>query len=410
MAQIDPQLHREFALEVVQRLRAAGYQGLWAGGCVRDQLLGQTPKDYDVATDATPDQVRQLFGHRRTLAIGAAFGVIAVLASNKLAGQIEVVTFREDTTYSDGRRPDQVRFSSPQMDAQRRDFTMNGLFYEPVAQQIIDYVNGQADIASRIVRAIGDPAQRFTEDKLRLLRAVRFATTYGFALESATEQAVRDMADQLHAVSIERITMELRRMLEHPRRTAAVNLLADVGLLPQILPELGESDIAASSAPLSHLPAAAKLPLSLATLLCEVVNSGTAREIATRLKLPNKEVDRIGWLVAHRTALGNARQQPWPTLQPLLVHEGAADLLDLHAALHADADDDLAYCREKLALPPEILNPPPLITGSDLQKMRIPPGPIYQELLQQVRTAQLAGEINTTDEALQLAQVLFRSV
>jgi hypothetical protein len=175
-----------------------------------------------------------------------------------------------------------------------------------------------------------------------------------------------------------------------------------VGLLPQILPELDLTEITARSAPLSRLSDSAKLPLALATLLCEVVDSGTAREIGTRLKLPNKEVDRIGWLVAHRTALSSAGQQSWPALQPLLVHEGASDLLNLHAALHADADDDLAYCREKLTQPLEILNPPPLITGSDLHKLRIPPGPIYQELLQKVRTAQLAGEISTHEEAIKL--------
>jgi tRNA nucleotidyltransferase/poly(A) polymerase len=299
-----------------------------------------------------------------------------------------------------------VRFSSPENDAHRRDFTINGLFFDPLDERVIDYVNGLADLNQRIIRAIGVPGERFAEDKLRLLRAVRFATTYGFALESATEQAVREMADQLNVVSVERIAMELRRMWEHPRRAAALQMLADVNLLPQILPELTPSahEWELLRAALNRLSTSAKLPLVLATLLCQQVDAHTARAIASRLKLPNKETHRISWLVAHRDALRNAKQQPWPTLQPLLVNDATDDLLELHEAIHADkagTTSDLAYCREKLALPGEVLNPPPLLTGSDLQHLQIRPGPIYQQMLHAVRTAQLAGKINTSEEALQ---------
>src|SRR5437868_9785761 len=185
MATIDPKLAREFAVEVVQRLRDSGHQALWAGGCVRDQLMAQMPKDYDVATDALPDRIREVFGKRRTLPIGAAFGVITVLGP-KGAGQIDVATFRRDAGYSDGRHPDAVSFSDAEHDAQRRDFTINGLFLDPLEDRVIDFVGGQADIERRVIRSIGDPLARIAEDKLRMLRAVRFAARLDFAIEAAT--------------------------------------------------------------------------------------------------------------------------------------------------------------------------------------------------------------------------------
>src|SRR4249920_3694792 len=174
-----PDHQRAFALEIAQKLRAAGFESLWAGGCVRDELLGIPPKDYDVATNATPDQIRDLFGHRRTLPIGAAFGVVTVLGPRH-AGQIDVATFRSDATYSDGRHPDSVKFTSAEQDAERRDFTINGLFYDPVGGEVVDYVGGQQDLAGRVIRAIGDARLRLAEDKLRMLRAVRFAAAFEF--------------------------------------------------------------------------------------------------------------------------------------------------------------------------------------------------------------------------------------
>ncbi|HLA85658.1 MAG TPA: CCA tRNA nucleotidyltransferase, partial [Thermoguttaceae bacterium] len=184
MSDVLPEIQRNFAQQVVRRLREADYESYWAGGCVRDQLLGLAPHDYDVATAATPQEVRRLFGHDRTLAVGAAFGVIVVLGPPG-AGQIEVATFRADWDYDDGRRPRGVTFSSAREDARRRDFTINGLFYDPVDERVIDFVEGQADLAAGVIRAIGEPTDRFAEDKLRLLRAVRFSTTFGFALEPA---------------------------------------------------------------------------------------------------------------------------------------------------------------------------------------------------------------------------------
>src|SRR5438477_159707 len=231
---------REFAVEVVRRLRAAGYQALWAGGCVRDELLGLVPKDYDVATDARPEDVRRLFP--RTVAVGMSFGVIEVLGPRARAStaplRVQVATFRSDVSYSDGRHPDEVVFSSAREDALRRDFTINGMFFDPLKGELLDYVGGQADLQARVLRAIGDPAVRFTEDKLRLLRAVRIATRFGLTIDPATAAAVQAMAGQITVVSAERIAEELRRLLCDPRRAHGMNLLFDLGLVAPILPEL----------------------------------------------------------------------------------------------------------------------------------------------------------------------------
>ena len=228
---------REFAVDVVRRLQEAGFRALWNGGCVRDFLMGRVPKDYDVATDARPDAVRSLFGHRRTLAVGASFGVIIVLGP-KQAGNVEVATFRTEGPYLDGRRPEHVDFASPEEDAQRRDFTINGMFYDPISEQVHDYVGGEKDLAAGVVRAIGRPADRMAEDKLRMLRAVRFAATLDFQLDAATADAVRAMAPEIHVVSAERIAQELKKMLVDPHRRRAIELAHETNLLLEILPEL----------------------------------------------------------------------------------------------------------------------------------------------------------------------------
>src|SRR5262245_19628556 len=236
MPTVDPELARQFAVEVARKLGECGHQSLWAGGCVGAQRLGQTPKDYDVATDATPDRIREIFGKRRTLPIGAAFGVITVLGPRE-AGQLDVVTFRKDAAYSDGRHPDAVTFSDAEHDAQRRDFTINGLFYDPLEHRVIDYVGGQDDLKRGVVRAIGDPLARIAEDKLRMLRAVRFAARFGFTIEEATLSAIKQQAHELVIVSAERVATELRLILTHNSRSRGVELLAESGLLEVVLPE-----------------------------------------------------------------------------------------------------------------------------------------------------------------------------
>jgi poly(A) polymerase len=217
---------REFATDVVRRLRAAGHTALWAGGCVRDQLLGIEPHDYDVATDATPEQVQVLF--RRTVAVGVSFGVVEVLGPRP--HKVQVATFRSDGSYSDGRHPDAVVFSTPEEDARRRDFTVNGMFFDPLDRKVIDYVGGQEDLRHGVLRAIGDPAQRFAEDKLRLLRAVRFATRFSLTLDPATAHAIRAMAGEITVVSAERVAEELRKLLTDPRRADGMRLMDEVGL------------------------------------------------------------------------------------------------------------------------------------------------------------------------------------
>lgn len=435
---------REFALKIVQQLRAAGFEALWAGGCVRDELLGVAPKDYDVATNATPNEIRDLFGRRRTLPIGAAFGVVTVLGP-RAAGQLDVATFRTDAAYSDGRHPDSVTFSDAEHDAQRRDFTINGLFFDPVAEQVVDYVAGQEDLRARLVRAIGDPRLRLAEDKLRMLRAVRFAATFDFEIDPATMRAIREMAPQLRTVSAERIGMELRRMIVHESRTTAIQLLRESKLLTEVIPEFaGTADDTFAEID-RILPALEEpsLPLALAALLYTVHRAGDeaervgtqasvdtnaedaevchnyvltggawrlapacAAQIARRLRFTKKEGERTVWLLDQLGAIANSATLPWPALQRIITHEGADELLALRGAIAGEDDPALAFCRERLAWPVERLNPPPLVGGGDLIGRGYQPGPRFSELLTAIRDAQLHGEISTRDEALALADRL----
>lgn len=420
---IDPQAARQFAVDVVRRLRAEGYDALWAGGCVRDWLLGSEPKDYDVATSARPEQIRDLFGQRRTLALGAAFGVITVLGPRE-AGQIEVATFRRDAGYSDGRHPDSVSFSSAEEDAQRRDFTINGLFFDPIEERVIDYVGGQDDLKRRIVRAIRDPRERFQEDKLRMLRAVRFTATFEFALDHATADAIREQAHEIVIVSAERIAAELKRMLEHAQRARAVGLLHDTRLLPLILPEAQHID-PESDAPPNQMRgdawhrtldalrglSAPNFGTALAVLLREIakVESNVAHTLGERLRLSNDEIELAAWLLRHDALARQAHRSPWPQVQRMLVEPGARSLVAYLRAVGplVDGNTEAAdFCAGKLALPAAELNPPPLATGVDLKKLGLQPGPQFKTILDALRDAQLEGKITTSDEALALAREL----
>jgi poly(A) polymerase len=399
---------REFALDVVRRLRDAGHDALWAGGCVRDQLLGRTPKDYDVATSARPDAVRELFGRRRTLAIGASFGVISVLAPKPLA-QIDVATFRTDGAYADGRRPDSVTFTDAEHDAQRRDFTINGLFFDPVAEQVVDYVGGLADIEARVVRAIGDPRRRLAEDKLRMLRAVRFAATYDFAVDPGTLAAVRAMADEVTVVSRERIAAELRRMLSHASRRRSLELLADADLLRPLLPQLAAHAVANDEAWQLSLArvgrlAEAEFPLALAAWLIGLIDADGVRTLGRGLKLSNREIDRATWLVKHAPLLAEAADAAWPQLQRLLAHEGGADFVALAAVSLPENDAGFARVRSQIARPRDEWNPPPLVTGDDLLAHGIRAGRQFAELLEHLRDEQLDGRLSTRDEAIAAAR------
>ncbi|MEN0110431.1 MAG: CCA tRNA nucleotidyltransferase [Planctomycetota bacterium] len=401
---------RRFADQVARTLREAGHQALWAGGCVRDALLGKLPKDYDVATDATPDRVREVFGKRRTIAVGAAFGVITVLPKkgngppDEEAGAdpIEVATFRADGDYGDGRRPDAVRFTSAEEDALRRDFTINGLFYDPLDGRVIDYVGGEADLAAGVVRAIGDPDERIGEDRLRMLRAVRFACSLGFRLDEATEAAVRRHAAAITAVSPERIGAEARRMLTERDPARAVRLLRDTGLLSAVLgplAEAGDPAVEAAAERLARLDAPTAA-LALATALVGVADASAAAQVARSVKWTNKEADRASWLVASADSLEGADRRPWSEVQPLLVHEGGAELVALRAAARGEADAAERFCRERLAWPAERLDPPPLVVGADLIAAGLRPGPEFKRLLQRARDAQLDGEAGDKASAM----------
>ncbi len=414
MSKLNPAQQRRFAVEVVRRLREAGYEAYWAGGCVRDRLLGRAPADYDVATDARPERIRELFGRRRTLAVGAAFGVITVIGSRS-AGLVEVTTFRRDAAYSDGRHPDGVAFSTAAEDASRRDFTINGMFFDPLAERVIDYVGGQEDLAAGVVRAIGSARERFAEDKLRMLRAVRFAATFDFALDDEARAAIAEMAGGIHAVSPERIAVEMRRLLADGGRAAGARLLLETGLAAELLPEVVPRDEAGrrrfdeTLRLLARLGEQCGFPAALAALLGGSVDPPGAARVCRRWRLSNDERRRVRWLVEHRRSLLEAATMPWSRLQPLLISPGIGDLLLLTEAGSPAGARAAAHCRRMLDLPPERLDPPPLLTGDDLLARGIPAGPRYKDLLQRVRDAQLDGEVRTREEALALAEELVGS-
>jgi poly(A) polymerase len=453
------QSERDFAIEVVRRLRESRHEALWAGGCVRDELLGLVPKDYDVATSALPEQVERLF--RRTIPVGVSFGVIEVLGPRTDEGvlKVQVATFRSDVSYSDGRRPDGVVFSSAREDALRRDFTINGMFFDPLENRLIDYVRGQDDLEARVLRAIGDPRQRFEEDKLRMLRAARIATRFELQIEPATAEAIRVMAPQIGVVSAERIAEEIRKLLVDPHRAHGTRLFMDLGLAERILPELlpmrglpqglPRPDAPALPPPGMPGPAAAEgsidlwdhvlrvlddlgpspsFPLAMAALLHDVgkprtvgrkpdrytfyshehVGGRMAGEICERLKLSNDEQKRIEWLVAKHQILCDARQMRPSKLKTVLIHPGIRELMDLHradAVAAGRSTDHIEYCEQLLRQwTPNDLDPPPLITGDDLIQAGYKPGPIFKKLLDAVREAQLDGTMRTSHEAWEMVE------
>lgn len=408
---VDPKKQRRFAVEVVETLRRAGYQAYWAGGCVRDELLGRTPKDYDVATDARPEEVRRVFRHRKTLAVGAAFGVITVVGRPG-EGQIEVATFRRDDTYSDGRHPDRVHFSTPEEDAKRRDFTINGLFLDPIENRVIDFVGGQEDLRRGIIRAIGNPRERFAEDKLRMLRAVRFAATFGFTIDPETLASIQEMAPQIRQVSAERIAAELERCLVDPNRRRAMELLVDSKLAAVILPELVAGIERSPERWEQNLRVLENLrepsfALALAALFDGLVTLREADAIARRLKLSNENRHTVTWLLEHRAAFAEAPRRNWSDVHPTASSPYVGQLLMWAEALQATGLLDpavLAWWQAKLSEPREKWDPAPLITGDDLRALGIEPGPLYRKLLGEVRRRQLDGELTTREAALEFAR------
>lgn len=393
------------ALAVIRRLQSDGFVAYLAGGCVRDGLLGRPPKDFDVATNATPETVRQIFGHRRTLAFGASFGVIGVLGTGK--EPTEVATFRSDGTYSDGRRPDHVHFGSAEQDALRRDYTINGLFYDPVEDRVIDFVDGRADLANRVVRAIGDPYLRIAEDKLRMLRAVRFAATLGFSIDHVTTDAIRRLADQVIVTSGERIGAELQRMLGNRGAPIAIELLADTHLLAVIWPGICNDFPSLERA---VRLAGAVQPPDFAACVAAIVaaNAQQPTEMVEQLvlvwKLSCDQRDAIDQAIRHRDMILAADSKPWSVIQPLLMLQHRETILAAAQAWALAGQFPLGgvdFCRNRIAnWPADRLDPAPLLTGEDLIALGHKPGPAFKPLLAAVRAAQLDGEITSQAEAM----------
>ncbi|WP_246146031.1 CCA tRNA nucleotidyltransferase [Rubripirellula lacrimiformis] len=410
------------ALRIIRALSDAGFVAMLAGGCVRDALLGKSPKDYDVATDATPDAVRDVFGKRRTLAFGASFGVIGVLppredrSADTKVEPTEVATFRSDGDYSDGRRPDSVHFGNAEDDAKRRDFTINGLFYDPAIGQVIDFVGGQADLRRGTLRTIGDPAKRFGEDKLRMLRAVRFATALAFQIDAATRDAIHVHADQISVVSGERIGAEMRRVLASPSAAEGLTRLVDCGLGDAVMPEINGLDLAALADCLTELqPPTAVTVLATVLLHTDAPEAGL-RSITNRWKLSNQEVRAVSAAIANWRTIAQADQLPFSTVQPALVDRDVDAILAVARAMVRSSNQTgspeqlgssgIESAVRSLGLPADALDPPPLLTGDDLRALGIPAGPKYRVILQQIRNQQLDGKISNRNDAIAAATLI----
>jgi len=430
-----PEPSETSARDIVHRLQEAGFEAMYAGGCVRDMLRGVAPHDYDIATSARPEQVQSLF--RRTVAVGAQFGVISVMING---GDFQVATFRSDGIYSDGRHPESVHFSNAEEDARRRDFTVNGLFYDPICTQLRDYVGGQADLEAKILRAIGDPEARFAEDRLRILRAVRFATVLGFEIEPNTWKAVQKHATSIVEVSAERIRDELLKTFHSPLRVRGLDLLDQSGLLNQILPEMEalkgceqppqfhpEGDVwIHTRLMLSLLPAEVSTPLLFAVLLHDIAKPATfsmdpaegrirfnghdklgaemAAEILTRLRFPKKEIEATVECIAQHMAFKDVQQMRVSRLKRFLARPTMPDELLLHRVDCGGSNQDFSnydfLVRKIEEFSQEPLIPPPLLTGRDLLAMGHKAGPRFKEILDAVQSRQLEGALNGHDEAV----------
>jgi putative nucleotidyltransferase with HDIG domain len=440
------------AESIVDRLRSAGNEGYFAGGCVRDMLLGHEPSDFDVATDARPDAVLSMFP--RTFAVGAHFGV--VLVADSIDGQeivTEVATYRSDESYTDGRRPDSVRFSdSAEEDVERRDFTINGMLLDPqllretgdVSASVLDYVGGRADLSARLVRAIGDPEKRFEEDKLRMLRAVRFAARFDFDIEAGTEAAIRRLAGEIGQVSRERIRDEVTRMLTEGRARKAFELLDRTGLLREVLPEIDrlhgveqppefhpEGDVwVHTMMVIEQLPTGVSPTLAWGALLHDVGKPATfqrgpgrirfnghvevgvriAEDILRRLRFSNDQTAQIVALIENHMRFGDVAKMKDSTLKRFFRLPAFPEHLELHRMDSSASHGDLElyhFAKQRFEAVPEAeVRPVLLVTGRDLIEAGYKPGPQFKELLALAEDAQLEGRIRTKAEGLELMRRL----
>jgi poly(A) polymerase len=448
---------RDFSISIVQTLRQRGFQAYLVGGCVRDLLLRREPKDYDVATDATPEQVMGIFPE--TYAVGAQFGVVLVpepdgeqardipVESSSNGHAVEVATFRSDIGYSDGRHPDEVRFSrDPREDVARRDFTINGMLLDPISGEtpgeVLDFVGGRKDLEAGIIRAIGDPERRFSEDKLRMLRAVRFAARFEYEIEPATFAPIQKLADQIQVVSRERVRDELTRMLTEGHGRRAFVLLDESGLLQQVLPEISAMKGVAQPAGfhpegdvfvhtlllLDNLPQPCPLTLAWGALLHDVGKPATfrvapdrirfdnhvevgvkvAEEICRRLRFSNDETEQILALVDNHMRFGHVSRMKESTLKKFLRMPKFDEHLALHRADSLASHRNLStyqFIQQKRAeIPAEKMRPSPLVTGDDLIAAGHAPGPKFREILSAVEDLQLEGRLPSREAALEFVR------
>jgi poly(A) polymerase len=424
----------KLAAGIVQRLQRAGFAAFWVGGCVRDFLLGREPQDYDIATDARPEKIDKLFKH--TLAVGRKFGVMIVVEGKQ---QFQVATFRAEADYQDGRRPGKVVFSNAEADAQRRDFTVNGLFYDPIAEKLHDWVGGEQDLRAKIIRTIGAPEERFAEDHLRLLRAVRFAAQLGFEIEPETFAAVKRLASKIELISAERIRDELIKLFAPPHAGRGLVLLRDSRLLPGVLPELIATILCQQSPDyhpegtvfehirlmLEKMPPGAPPSLPWAVILHDIAKPATAeRDPATgaihfyghekvgaeladrilkRLRFPRKQIEEIVACVRQHMQFKDVKQMRKATLRRLLLRKTFPLELELHRLDCLGSHGNLDHYEFLLAQAAELKKKPairpPLVTGKDLIKLGMKPGPAMGVLLDEIREKQLADELKTPREA-----------
>jgi putative nucleotidyltransferase with HDIG domain len=433
------------ATKLVRRLRESGFIAYFAGGCVRDALLRKQPKDIDIATDAEPADVQKLFA--RTVAVGVKFGVVRVLEGEF---EFEVATFRSDGIYLDGRRPATVTFSSPEEDAKRRDFTINGMFYDPVEDQVVDFVGGKSDLERRVVRAIGNPGERFSEDHLRLLRAIRFGAALDFEIEPATWKAITGNAHQIVSVSHERVRDEFMKIISDRHRVRGLDLLDQSGLLQKILPEVSrmhgceqppqfhpEGDVYVHTRlMLSLLPADASPWLVLSVLLHDIgkpvtdsfdevdqrirfnghdqVGADMASEIMTGLRFSNEAIDTVVEAIRNHMVFKDTPNMRPAKLRRFMGRQNFPLELELHRVdclgSHGDLQTYDLLVNKQQEFQNEPIIPPPLLTGRDLIVLGLKPGPRFGEILEAVQTAQLDGEVTDRAGALELLQTLEPSI
>jgi tRNA nucleotidyltransferase/poly(A) polymerase len=390
--------NKEAAIAIIKRLREAGFASLLAGGCVRDMLLGRAANDYDVATDAKPEDVMRLF--KRTLSIGAKFGVVIVMTE---AEQVEVATFRTETGYADGRHPQEVQFAGAAEDASRRDFTINGLFYDPLEEKVIDYVEGQADIRRKTLRTIGNADERFGEDYLRMLRAVRFSTQLGFEIEPATWVAVCGNAKNIARISGERIAMELEGILTDPNRRAGVSMLFESGLAEAIFGDFESEQGRTAVSVTGKQPAEVDFGLALAGFFAGFATEEAVFRAAV-LKLSRNQIKHIKFLLDNRGRLLK-EDMSLAELKMMLSEPYFEDLYDLQKAVQLARGESISPL-EKLtarieALGEVELRPKPLLDGYDLMELGVAEGPVVGHLARELYAAQLSGEVHNGEQARQ---------